>query len=81
MLRYFYDCEFLETGSSIDLISIGIVTEDGSREYYAVNLEINAGKLHSAIRRHRWLMDNVVPHLPLIDGFYRSVPEIGRAHV
>lgn len=74
MIRYWYDTEFLETGDSIDLISIGIVASDG-REYYAVNEEINAGKLHSAIRRHRWLMDNVVPHLPLIDGFYRSVPD------
>ena len=34
-MRYFYDTEFLEDGETIDLISIGIVAEDG-REYYAV---------------------------------------------
>lgn len=65
MIRYFYDTEFLETGHSINLISIGIVTEDGSREYYAVNREINDGQLYGKIRRHKWLIDNVVPHLPV----------------
>lgn len=34
MTRYFYDTEFVEDGTSIDLISIGIVCDDG-REYYA----------------------------------------------
>lgn len=72
MIRYFYDCEFLETGSSIDLISIGIVSSDG-REYYAVNEEINEGEVHGRIRRHGWLMEHVVPHLPLVRGTYRPV--------
>lgn len=51
MSKYFYDCEFLEGaqkkkswwGSSvptIDLISIGIVAEDG-REYYAISKDFN----------------------------------------
>lgn len=51
MSKYFYDCEFLEGtqkkkswwGSSvptIDLISIGIVCEDG-REYYAISKDFN----------------------------------------
>lgn len=51
-MKYFYDCEFLEgtqrrglfgrrqTNPTIDLISIGIVSEDG-REYYAVSKEFN----------------------------------------
>jgi hypothetical protein len=34
--RYAFDTEFIEDGRTIDLISIGIVCEDG-REYYAVN--------------------------------------------
>src|SRR4051812_11038169 len=34
-MKYFYDTEFLEDGQTIELISIGIVAEDG-REYYAV---------------------------------------------
>ena len=50
LMKYFYDTEFLEgtqktwigrkTKPTIDLISIGIVCEDG-REYYAVNKDFN----------------------------------------
>jgi hypothetical protein len=58
-LKYFYDCEFLEDGRTVDLISIGIVAEDG-REFYAVNAEAPWKR----IRKHDWLMANVVPHLP-----------------
>lgn len=67
MIRYFYDAEFLETGDRIDLISIGIVSEDGSREYYAVVEEVgdDESKLYKRIVRERWLMENVVSHLPL----------------
>ncbi|RZL78642.1 MAG: hypothetical protein EOP32_21370 [Rhodococcus sp. (in: high G+C Gram-positive bacteria)] len=28
-MRYFYDCEFIEDGRTIDLVSIGVVAEDG----------------------------------------------------
>lgn len=62
-MRYWYDTEFLEDGRTIDLISIGIVAEDG-REYYAVNDEATSGRLERRIRRHDWLMANVVPSLP-----------------
>ncbi len=37
-MLYFLDTEFIEDGETIDLISIGLVAEDG-REYYAVNEE------------------------------------------
>ncbi|WP_100458737.1 3'-5' exoribonuclease [Mycobacteroides abscessus] len=59
MTIYCYDTEFLEDGRTIDLISIGIVCEDG-REYYAVNSEADWDR----IRKDDWLMDNVVRHLP-----------------
>lgn len=59
MTIYAYDTEFLEDGQTIELISIGIVCEDG-REYYAVN----AGMPVKRIRKHEWLMSNVVPSLP-----------------
>jgi hypothetical protein len=72
MIRYFLDTEFVEDGRSIELISIGIVSSDG-REYYAVNEEINDGEVHGRIRRHGWLMEHVVPHLPLVPGTYRPV--------
>lgn len=56
---YCYDTEFLEDGRTIELISIGIVSDTG-REYYAVNLNMPVKR----IRKHQWLMDNVVPGLP-----------------
>ncbi|MGD6750965.1 3'-5' exoribonuclease domain-containing protein [Streptomyces sp. BH105] len=59
MTRIFYDTEFLENGKTIDLISIGMVAEDG-REYYAVNRNMPKRR----IRNHEWLMTNVVPGLP-----------------
>jgi hypothetical protein len=71
MTRYFYDTEFLEDGITIDLISIGIVCDDG-REYYAVNADITSGPLLRRIKRHDWLMDNVVPHLPKPSGDWNN---------
>ena len=38
--RYFYDTEFIEDGTTIDLVSIGIVDEAG-REFYAVSTEFD----------------------------------------
>lgn len=63
-MRVWYDTEFIEDGSTIELISIGMVAEDG-HELYAVAEEIDDGKLYGRIRRHDWLMAHVVPHLPL----------------
>jgi hypothetical protein len=58
--RYAYDTEFLEDGRTIDLISIAIVAEDG-REYYAMNADM---PMHR-IRKHNWIMEHVVPFLPM----------------
>jgi len=58
-VKYFYDTEFHEDGRTIDLISIGIVAEDG-REYYAVNQDAGWGR----IAFNDWLCENVIPHLP-----------------
>jgi len=70
-MRVFYDTEFVDNGRIIDLISIGMVAEDG-RKYYAVSSEMDMG----AITRRHWLMENVVPHLPLTrDGIYHPKPE------
>jgi hypothetical protein len=57
--RYWYDTEFLEDGETIELISIGIVADDG-REYYAVASDAPWDR----IKIHPWLMQNVVPSLP-----------------
>lgn len=58
-MRIWYDTEFHDNGETIDLISIGIVAEDG-REYYAVNADAD----WEAIVNHDWLVANVVTQLP-----------------
>jgi hypothetical protein len=65
-VRFFYDAEFLEDGRTIDLISIGMVAEDG-RELYLVNRDAPWRR----IRKHEWLMEHVVPHLPQGHGDWR----------
>jgi len=64
-----YDTEFLEDGRTIDLISIGLVREDGA-EYYAVSEDATKRRLRRRIRKHDWLMANVVPSLPKAHGDY-----------
>lgn len=71
-----YDLEFLEDGSTIELISIGMVCDDG-REYYAVNASLGdpsrrGRRLRKRVREHQWLMENVVPHLPQPHGDWRN---------
>lgn len=60
-MRIFFDTEFLEDGKTIELISIGMVREDGA-EYYAVNEDMD---LFDVVRDD-WLRANVVGFLPLI---------------
>src|SRR5437868_263650 len=55
--RYFYDCEFIEDGRLIDLVSIGVVDEFG-REYYAVSTEFDD------TRAVPWVRRNVLDKLP-----------------
>lgn len=64
MTIYCYDTEFLEDGNTIELISIGIVCEDG-REYYAVNADTPIDLIKKPGPGHDWLVRNVLPHLPL----------------
>ena len=56
-MKYFYDTEFIEDGSTIELVSIGIVAEDG-REYYAVSTEFDPRDASP------WVRDNVLDKLP-----------------
>lgn len=58
--KIFYDTEFLEDGNTVELISIGMVADNGDMLYL-----VNAGMPLGRIYQHRWLMANVVPHLPL----------------
>ena len=57
MTRFFLDTEFIEDGLTIDLISIGVVTEAGE-EFYAVSTE---AALH---RASPWVREHVLPKLP-----------------
>jgi hypothetical protein len=50
-VRYFYDCEFIEDGHTIELVSIGVVAEDG-REFYAVSTEFDPSRAIEWVRRH-----------------------------
>lgn len=56
-MRFWFDTEFYEDGCTIELISIGVVSEDG-RTYYAETpgAEILAGQSD-------WLVKHVLPHL------------------
>lgn len=65
MTRYFLDTEFIEDGKTIDLISIGIVCEDG-RELYLANRNCDFDKAS------QWVKDNVL--VPM--GFDYSNPNI-----
>lgn len=49
--RYFYDCEFIEDGRVVDLVSIGVVDEYG-REFYAVSTEFDERAAVPWVRRH-----------------------------
>jgi hypothetical protein len=69
-VRFFYDCEFIEDGRTIDLVSIGMVDESG-REFYAVSTEFDAARAGSWVRQH------VLPQLPPpADARWRSRAQI-----
>lgn len=55
-MKYWFDTEFIEDGRTIELISIGVVAEDG-REFYAECIECDLN------RASPWVEENVIPHL------------------
>lgn len=61
-MKYFFDTEFIEDGSTIDLISIGIIAESAgvqteSRTLYLQNAECGF------VKASEWVWRNVFPHL------------------
>jgi hypothetical protein len=56
-MKYFLDTEFIEYPGIIDLISIGLVSED-NRHYYAINKDCNFKKAND------WVRQNVLATLP-----------------
>jgi hypothetical protein len=55
-MKIWYDTEFIEDGKTIDLISIGMVAEDG-RQYYAQLIEADHDKASP------WVKENVIEKL------------------
>lgn len=55
-MRYWLDTEFIEDGKTIELLSIGVVAEDG-RELYLEDGQVDL------TRASDWVRVNVVPHL------------------
>lgn len=68
MTRVWFDTEFIEDGRTIDLMSIGMVREDGA-EYYAESADCDLS------RASPWVRENVIPHLT---GVQKSRAEIVR---
>jgi len=56
MTRFFLDTEFLEDGKTIDLISIGIVSEHGA-EFYCESFDCDLS------RADAWVKENVISKL------------------
>ena len=57
MARIFYDTEFIEDGTTIELVSLGAVDEQG-REFYAVSRGFDP------MRAGPWVQKNVLDKLP-----------------
>jgi hypothetical protein len=64
-MRIWLDTEFMEDGKTIELLSIGIVREDGA-EYYAVNSEADVSKANP------WVKENVLPKIDFKDAKPRN---------
>jgi hypothetical protein len=55
-VKYFIDTEFIEDGSTIDLVSIGVVLEDGASLYFeSADCDLS--------RASEWVRSNVLAHL------------------
>jgi hypothetical protein len=61
-MRYFLDTEFIEDANHLDLISIGLVSED-RRAFYGTNGTVDWS------RASQWVLDNVKPHLGAVPDF------------
>jgi hypothetical protein len=70
-MRYHYDWEFKENGSTIEPISLGMVADDG-RELYIINTRaINEFRMRKTAglldETDRWLEENVFTHISFED--------------
>lgn len=70
-MRFFLDTEFMEEPGFLQLLSIGLVTQDGW-EYYAVNADADRS------RANPWVRANVLPHLQAGGAFDASLETIAQ---
>lgn len=71
-MKVYYDTEFIDTGTEIQLLSIGMVAEDG-REYYAIvsDLTLMTKAWNWESGGEFWLRKNVLNTFPLqVEGDY-----------
>lgn len=77
-MKYFFDTEFIEGFSKwtfaknrhfVDLISIGIISEDG-RQYYAISNEFNPDDAS------QWVKDNVLYPIMVENGFSKNLSNL-----
>jgi len=68
-MKYFLDTEFIEKPNMIDLISIGIISENDDTFYgESINWDIS--------QCNDWIKENVIPHLKWRNDFDDSVQKI-----
>ena len=58
-MRVFFDFEFTGLHQKTTPVSMAMVTEDGSRHFYAEFTDYSGGQVD------KWLLENVLPHLEL----------------
>lgn len=68
-MRLFFDTEFTDLARP-DLISIGFISEDGQHSFYAVLTDYN----HQTCSR--FVLETVIPLLPLGPAEYLTLPEL-----
>lgn len=78
-MKYFFDTEFIEDGKTIDLLSIGMVCEDG-RELYLENSEADLNKASDWVRENvfshmRWSLDVQRPRVSIARAVYGFVTQ------
>lgn len=72
-MKIFYDTEFVDDGETIELVSIGMVAEDG-REYYAVSNDFATSKKSlKKFAENEFLMEHVFRGLPQVHGDARHL--------
>lgn len=54
-----YDCEFMDTGAGVKLISIGLVREDGAELYFENSAFAPDGAEHDGLMADEWMAENV----------------------